>query len=67
MVDDALAQDPRGCLRPLGHAGPHEYLTANGQRIQWEIDFNCECEHCQAEQGDYCTTYWEVTWGPRDK
>ena len=58
--DDRIAQDTTGCCLPVGHPGPHEFVTAQGRRYQWETDFDCDCDHCKQADGDYCTTYWEV-------
>ncbi len=51
--------DPNGCVLPVGHPGPHEFIAGDGQRFQWETDLTCGCSHCKAE-GDFCTEYWPV-------
>jgi hypothetical protein len=48
--------DPNGCLLEHAHDGPHEFLSGDGRRYQWETDL---CDTCDCE-GDYCTTYWRV-------
>lgn len=53
-------QDPEGCVLPMGHEGPHEFVSTDGSRWQWETDWSCDCEHCMQCQGDYCTVYWPV-------
>lgn len=53
--------DETGCILPDGHDGPHEFISAEGRRFQWETDLECTCEHCMEAIGDYCTIYWEVT------
>jgi len=50
--------DTTGCLLPIGHEGPHEFLAGDGRRWLWEADMDCVCEHCTQCEGDYCTTYW---------
>lgn len=55
-----LPHDPHGCRRPEGHEGPHECVDSMGRIYQWETDWECDCEHCSACEGDYCFTYWEV-------
>ena len=49
--------DPLGCILPAGHSGPHEFVSSNGKRYQWELDAECACEDCM--EGDGCTIYWE--------
>tara|TARA_R110002033_G_scaffold136018_1_gene175692 strand:+ start:420 stop:644 length:225 start_codon:yes stop_codon:yes gene_type:complete len=53
------ATDATGCLLKDGHVGPHEFSEASGKVWQWETDMNCDCEHCQRCDGDYCSTYWK--------
>lgn len=52
--------DSCGCQLPQGHLGPHEFVSDEGEVIQWETDWDCDCEHCMSAQGDYCTIYWRV-------
>lgn len=59
--DEVTPIDSKGCLLPIGHDGPHEFVAPNGWRFQWETDLECNFEHCMDAKGDYCTTYWEVT------
>lgn len=59
--DGVSPKDGQGCLLPIGHEGQHEFVAADGRHFQWETDLECDCEHCLEAQGDYCTTYWEVT------
>lgn len=58
---DPTIVDSHGCIFPIGHVGPHEFVTLDARHFQWETDLACECEHCMKAQGDYCTTYWEVS------
>jgi hypothetical protein len=51
-------RDAEGCRLPNNHAGPHEFVAADGRVMQWETDLECSCEHCMEGYGDYCTTYW---------
>lgn len=54
-----LPLDKEGCLLPAGHQGPHHCNTQDGPH-QWEVDLDCDCEHCQECDGDYCIVYWRV-------
>jgi|APEBP8051072266_1049373.scaffolds.fasta_scaffold00350_22 hypothetical protein len=64
-VDEVvLPRDEEGCTLPAGHAGPHLSSTPEGA-FNWEIDLDCDCDHCQQCEGDYCITYWPA--GGRDK
>jgi len=61
-------KDSNGCHRPSGHEGPHEFVADNGTMYQWETDWSCDCEHCQGDDGDWCTVYWPATTqGAQDK
>jgi hypothetical protein len=51
--------DDHGCVLPINHDGPHEFVDRDGQRWQWETDLACECEWCMRAEGDYCTIYWQ--------
>lgn len=51
--------DDRGCCLADGHDGPHEFKDREGKIWNWEIDLECECDHCLRCEGDYCTTYWQ--------
>lgn len=50
--------DDDGCVLPMNHDGPHEFVARGGERWQWETDLECRCEWCLRCEGDYCTTYW---------
>jgi len=51
--------DTKGCILPVGHDGPHEFIDATtGTVWRWETNLECTCEWCMQYQGDYCTTYW---------
>lgn len=52
--------DSHGCRLDCGHDGPHEFLDERGSVFHWETDLECDCEHCQRCEGDYCITYWPV-------
>lgn len=52
--------DPHGCHLPDGHGEIHEFTTPEGRVYQWETDWECDCDHCQLCEGDYCMIYWEV-------
>jgi hypothetical protein len=52
-------KDKDGCRLPDGHAGPHEFISVTGTVYRWETDWECNCEHCRTNDGDYCSTYWE--------
>lgn len=58
LFSDGGPHDNHGCLRESGHSGPHEFIDQSGRRWCWETDFNCQCEHCQQCDGDYCSVYW---------
>ena len=58
--DSVSPKDPHGCVLPIGHDAPHEFVAKDGRRYQWETDLECDCEHCMECLGDYCTMYWEV-------
>lgn len=49
--------DDHGCVLPVGHVGPHEIATEDGQAWQWETDSECACESC-LNDGDFCVMYW---------
>lgn len=53
-------QDKDGCSLPHGHQGPHRFTAASGVKVEWETDWECECEACEAGDGDWCILYWEV-------
>lgn len=61
IVKNLGLDDAHGCRLPEAHTGPHEFVTSGGEVTQWETDFNCQCEHCQACEGDYCISYWPKT------
>lgn len=50
--------DDDGCILPVGHTGPHEFVTQDGKHWHWETDMECGCEDCMHGDGDYCITYW---------
>lgn len=50
--------DDTGCRLQVGHDGPHEFIDASGKAWQWETDWECDCDHCREDDGDYCTIYW---------
>ncbi len=56
--DGLNSADKDGCLLALGHDGPHEFVDLKGQSWRWDTDLECDCEHCQRCEGDYCTVYW---------
>jgi hypothetical protein len=56
-------RDEHGCILPDGHDGPHEFVDG-GNHWLWETDLECQCEHCMRCEGDYCTTYWQMTATP---
>lgn len=59
LFDDLVAEkDATGCQLPMGHQGPHEFVSEFGVTYQWETDLECDCDHCMKAEGDYCTTYW---------
>lgn len=55
-----LPEDVCGCHLKVGHEGPHEFKSTDGNLYQWETDFDCTCEHCMLCEGDYCSTVWKV-------
>lgn len=57
-------EDVTGCVLADGHPGPHEYKDAHGRAWLWETDFDCDCDHCKLEEGDYCTVYWRKPAAP---
>ena len=58
-ADRVGPQDNHGCVLPINHDGPHEFVGPDGRHWLWETDFDCDCEHCMQCEGDYCTEYWE--------
>jgi hypothetical protein len=53
-------KDECGCALPIAHNGPHEFINTKGQKIQWETDWNCNCDTCQGDDmGDYCVVWWK--------
>jgi hypothetical protein len=50
--------DDHGCVLPLGHKGPHEFIACDDTRWLWETDFECDCEECMKADGDSCILYW---------
>ncbi len=60
----AAPRDEQGCCRPEGHAGPHLSMTSAGA-VEWEVDLECDCEHCLQCEGDYCEIYWPYTPPPQ--
>ena len=55
---DSIPSDESGCILSIGHDGPHEFITSDGEHWLWETDMECDCEHCMKCEGDYCTNYW---------
>lgn len=56
---EPFIQDEHGCGLDCGHAGPHEFTDKSGDAYRWETDWDCDCEHCLRNDGDYCTVYWK--------
>jgi len=50
-------QDATGCTLPIGHDGPHEFVTTGGEVYQWETDWSCGCEECVKDDGDMCYSF----------
>lgn len=50
-------RDPHGCVLEIGHAEPHEFVSADGVTYQWEEEACTDCT-CDLEAGECCTTYW---------
>ena len=50
-------EDATGCTLEIGHDGPHEFVTPEGETYQWETDWECGCEECMKEDGDMCYLY----------
>lgn len=61
--DIVSGQEEDGCLRPVGHSGPHIcYIPTLGTYIQWETDDECDCEDCQSSDvDDWCVIYGEIS------
>lgn len=57
--------DRAGCRLPRGHAGRHEFEDDRGCVYQWEVDLECDCEHCMEFEGDYCTLYDQIQLDPQ--
>ena len=53
-------RDPHGCILPMGHQGPHEFVSAGGAEYQWEESACVDCD-CDLEAGECCTEYWLKT------
>ena len=52
--------DNTGCLKPEGHAGPHEFISQDDRHYAWETDWSCTCSECLSDDGEMCAIYWEV-------
>ena len=53
-------EDTEGCTLPRGHFGPHSFVTSGFRVINWEVDFDCDCESCESDEpDDWCIVYWE--------
>ena len=52
-------KDTEGCRLPIGHDGPHEFVSTSGRVFEWENDWSCDCDECSSEDGDQCYVYWE--------
>ena len=50
-------RDPNGCLLPIGHPGPHEFVSKGGVSYLWEESPCADCD-CDLEAGECCTEYW---------
>jgi hypothetical protein len=55
-----IPKDTQGCRLPDGHQGPHEFVDERGEVWQWETDWECDCDHCNQCEGDYCMLYWSL-------
>lgn len=49
--------DRDGCIKPIGHVGPHEFVSRSGVVYLWE-DAVCDDCDCDLEMGECCTVYW---------
>lgn len=58
-------KDVIGCHLPIGHDGPHEFVSTNGDTYRWETDWSCDCDECKKDDGDLCYLYWPVIPNPK--
>lgn len=47
------------CILPNAHWCAHVLLTPEGEYIQWEDDFSCDC--CAPEEADRCYSFGPIT------
>lgn len=53
--------DDQGCIRELGHDGPHLFKGDDGKMWNWETDYGCNCEECKSDDcTEWCKLYWEA-------
>lgn len=52
--------DESGCMFPVGHQGPHQFRDPDGTLWQWETDWECDCDNCRQNDGDFCAVYWSL-------
>lgn len=54
-----VVKDTNGCHLPEGHrSDEHEFISTCEKRVQWYMDFECDCECCQSEDSDdWCIGY----------
>lgn len=52
----------RGCIRKVGHDGPHLIQREGGAYVAYETNFLCNCPNCRSGESDYrCEVYKVVT------
>lgn len=51
-----------GCIRPVGHGGPHLIYNYSSEFVIWEDDSICSCDMCcSSESSDWCLVYGAVS------
>jgi hypothetical protein len=56
-LDFSNVRDPHGCRLPMGHPGPHEFVSSRGVVYEWEESPCSDCD-CDLEAGECCTEFW---------
>jgi hypothetical protein len=49
-------EDRKGCTKECGHLDAHEFVSTDGEVIEWEDDLECTCG-CMEEEGYPCLLY----------
>lgn len=49
--------DVSGCLKPAGHNDAHLCMSASGEKVEWEDDYECTCGCWNEDPFDPCAVY----------